>query len=99
HTTMATAIHQYEDKLLDFAYGELPPPEASAVESHVKSCPRCTQALEQIRGVRTTMSALPQEPAPSAGLESLLAYAEQAAKRSAAVPRAVAPWWKRMVAP
>jgi hypothetical protein len=96
---MATAIHQYEDKLLDFAYGELPAPEASAVESHVKTCPRCSQALEQIRGVRVTMSQLPQEAAPTAGLESLLAYAEQAAKRTAEAPRAGAPWWRRMVAP
>lgn len=96
---MATAIHQYEDKLLDFAYGELPAPEASAVESHLKSCVRCTQALDQIRGVRATMSPLPQEPAPTAGLDSLLAYAEQAAARNAATPRAGAPWWRRMVAP
>lgn len=96
---MATAIHQYEDKLLDFAYGELPAPEASAVESHVKSCSRCTQALDQIRGVRTTMSALPQVSAPTAGLESLLAYADQAARRSAQAPRAAAPWWRRVIAP
>jgi hypothetical protein len=96
---MATAIHQYEDKLLDFAYGELPAPEASAVESHLKSCARCTQALDEIRGVRLTMSALPQEPAPANGLDSLLAYAEQAAVRNAAAPRAGAPWWRRMVAP
>lgn len=96
---MATAIHQYEDKLLNFAYGELPAPEASAVESHLKSCARCTQALDQIRGVRATMSALPPEPAPIAGLDSLLAYAEQAAARNAAAPRAGIPWWRRIVAP
>jgi hypothetical protein len=96
---MATAIHQYEDKLLDFAYGELPAPEASAVESHLKSCPRCSEALNEIRGVRASMSALPQEPAPTAGLESLLAYAEQAAQRAKAGPRAQLPWWRRMIAP
>lgn len=96
---MATAIHQYEDKLLDFAYGELPAPEASAVESHVKSCPRCTQALDQIRGVRTSMAALPQVAAPDAGLESLLAYAEQAAARHAAAPKPGLPWWRRIIAP
>lgn len=97
---MATAIHQYEDKLLDFAYGELPAPEASAVESHVKSCPRCSQALEQIRGVRTHMAALPTLAAPDAGLESLLAYAEQAASRNAAAAKVTSPpWWRRMIAP
>ena len=96
---MATAIHQYEDKLLDFAYGELPAPEASAVESHLKSCARCTQTLDQIRGVRTTMGMLAPEPAPTEGLESLLAYAEQAAARNAAAPSAGVPWWRRVVAP
>src|SRR6187401_2433141 len=96
---MATAIHQYEDKLLDFAYGELPVPEASAVESHLKSCARCTQALDQIRGVRTSMSALPQVPAPQSGLESLFAYAEQAAARNASLPRPGLPWWRRVIAP
>ncbi len=96
---MATASHQYEDKLLDFAYGELPAPEASAVESHLKSCRRCSQALAQIRGVRTTMAALSQEPAPIAGLESLLAYAEQAAARNATAPKEGIPWWRRLVAP
>ncbi len=96
---MATAIHQYEDKLLDFAYGELPAPEASALESHLKSCARCSQALAQIRGVRTVMSALPQVPAPTAGLESLLAYAEQAAARNATTAKPAIPWWRRYVAP
>ncbi len=81
---MATAIHQTEDKLLGFAYGELPAPESSAVESHLESCARCTQALDQIQSVRMMMSALPQEPAPAQGLESLLAYADQAAARYAA---------------
>jgi hypothetical protein len=95
---MKTAVHQYEDKLLEFAYGELPTSEADAVEAHVRGCARCTKALGEIRAVRSTMAALPQVPAPDAGLESLLAYAEQAAARQRA---AASPWasWRRFLAP
>ncbi len=93
--------HQYEDKLLEFAYGELPAHEASAVDAHVKTCQRCTAALAQITSVRSAMSVLPAEPVPDKGLDSLLAYAEQAARRNAS--QAVVPpfWskWRRFVAP
>lgn len=96
---MKPAVHQYEDKLLEFAYGELPAPEASAVEAHVSGCPRCTQALNEIRTVRVAVGKLPQVEAPEAGLESLFAYADQAARRNAAGPAAAPSWWRRMMAP
>ncbi|HYO59723.1 zf-HC2 domain-containing protein [Archangium sp.] len=91
--------HAHEDRLLDFAYGELPPTEARLVEQHVQGCSRCSEALEGLRGVRTTMSRLPLESAPDAGLESLLAYAQQAARRSAAGPEPAPRWWRRLLAP
>ncbi|GMU61103.1 MAG: hypothetical protein AMXMBFR34_28660 [Myxococcaceae bacterium] len=95
---MKTAVHQYEDKLLEFAYGELPAPEAAAVDAHVRGCARCTEALSQITIVRSTMSALPLAPAPDAGLESLLAYAEQTAKRNADAKKQSV-WWRRYLMP
>ncbi|MEW5743674.1 MAG: zf-HC2 domain-containing protein, partial [Myxococcota bacterium] len=95
---MKTAVHQYEDKLLEFAYGELPAPEAAAVDAHVRGCARCTEALSQIHSVRNTMSQLPLVPAPDAGLESLLAYAEQTAKRNAQQKKQ-AVWWRRYLMP
>lgn len=91
--------HAHEDRLLDFAYGELPPSEARLVEQHVEGCSRCTEALDGIRGVRTTMSRLSMESAPDAGLESLLAYAQQSARRSAAGPEPAPRWWRRLLAP
>src|SRR5688572_33387243 len=96
---MKPAAHQYEDKLLELAYGELPAPEASAVESHVRTCARCTEALAEIRTVRSTMGQLPMEPVPDTGLESLFAYADQAARRNAAGPAPVMTWWRRMMTP
>lgn len=93
---MKSAAHQYEDKLLEFAYGELPQHEADAVDAHVRGCTRCSQSLSEIRSVRTTMAQLPMESAPDAGLESLLAYAEQAAKRSARPAPSI---WKRFLMP
>ena len=94
---MKSAAHQYEDKLLEFAYGELPQHEAEAVDAHVRGCNRCSQSLSEIRGVRATMAQLPMEAAPDAGLDSLLAYAEQAAKRNTAKPAPT--WWKRVLMP
>lgn len=91
--------HAHEDRLLDFAYGELPPSEAKVVEQHVVGCSRCTEALDGIRGVRTTMSRLSLQSAPDAGLESLLAYAQQSARRAAAGPEPAPRWWRRLLAP
>jgi len=80
------SAHRYEDRLLEFAYGELPAAEARSIEAHVKGCARCTGALREIDGVRRQMSQLAPEPAPEEGLESLLAYAQQAARRAQAGP-------------
>jgi hypothetical protein len=93
------AAHQYEDKLLELAYGELPAHEASAVESHVRGCTRCTEALQEIRAVRSTMGQLPAVEPPVEGLDSLYAYAEQAARRNSAGPAPQATWWRRLIAP
>ncbi|HYV44828.1 MAG TPA: zf-HC2 domain-containing protein [Myxococcaceae bacterium] len=88
--------HRYEDRLLEFAYGELPAAEARSIEAHVKGCSRCTGALREIEGVRLQMSQLAPEPAPDAGLDSLLAYAEQAARRAAAGPAPTRGWRRWM---
>ncbi|WP_223633614.1 anti-sigma factor [Corallococcus sp. EGB] len=95
----AQNVHAHEDRLLDFAYGELPASEAQVLEQHVQGCARCTKALADIRGVRTTMAQLSAEPAPDAGLESLLAYAEQAARRAAAGPEPKPSRWRRWLLP
>ncbi|AGC46398.1 hypothetical protein MYSTI_05111 [Myxococcus stipitatus DSM 14675] len=92
-------VHAHEDRLLDFVYGELPVSEAQAVESHLQGCPRCTQTLNEIRGVRVTMAQLSEEPAPDAGLESLLAYAQQSARRAAAGPVPQPSRWRRWLLP
>ncbi|RKG55931.1 zf-HC2 domain-containing protein [Corallococcus sp. AB011P] len=95
----AQNAHAHEDRLLDFAYGELPASEAHALEQHVQGCARCTKALADIRGVRTTMAQLSSEPAPDAGLESLLAYAQQSARRAAAGPEPKPSRWRRFLLP
>lgn len=87
---MNVGVHQYEDKLLDYAYGELPAHEAAAVDAHVRTCAKCSQALDQIKGVRSVFAPLPMVAAPEAGLESLLAYADQHARRAKTEKQA--PW-------
>ncbi len=91
---MNAGVHQYEDKLLDYAYGELPAHEAAAVDAHVRTCAKCSQALVQIRGVRSVFAPLPMVAAPDAGLESLLAYADQHARRAKETKQAP---WRRWV--
>lgn len=91
---MTAGVHQYEDKLLDYAYGELPAHEAAAVDAHVRTCAKCSQALAQITGVRSVFAPLPMVAAPDAGLESLLAYADQHARRARTEKQAP---WRRWV--
>lgn len=95
---MSSAAHQYEDRLLEFAYGELPLHEAEAVEAHLRGCARCADSVAQLRSVRSVMTQLPQVAAPAAGLDSLLAYADQAARRNAELARP-RPWWSRFIVP
>jgi hypothetical protein len=88
-----------EDKLLDFTYGELAAADAQDVEAHLKGCPACQGALEAIEGVRRVMARLPVESAPDNGLESLMGYAEQAARWVQAGPAPKSTWWRRWVIP
>lgn len=94
-----SAVHDYADRLLDLAYGELPNPEAKELEQHVRGCSQCANALDDIKGVRRVMGALPAAKEPDAGLESLMAYAEQAARRASAGPAPSSAGWRKWLAP
>ena len=74
--------HPNDDRLLELAYGEVPASEARTLRQHVDGCARCRKVLEGIAEVRTAFRAVPTAPAPERGLESLLAYGEQAAARA-----------------
>src|SRR5260370_3089238 len=87
-----------EEKLVDYAYGELKSDQAKTVEAHLESCPRCADALIAMKRVRQTMSRLPIAPAPVKGLDSLIAYAEQTAHR-AQLRQKRRPVWVRWLVP
>ena len=74
--------HPDDDRLLELAYGEAPTSETRALRQHVDGCARCRTVLEEIAEVRSAFRSVPTEPAPERGLESLLAYGEQAAARA-----------------
>ena len=74
--------HPDDDRLLELAYGEMPASEARALRQHVDGCARCRQVLDGIAEVRTAFRSIPGEPPPERGLDSLLAYGEQAAARA-----------------
>jgi len=80
--TARVSPHPDEDRLLELAYGEVPPAEARTLCQHVDGCTRCRDVLQGIAEVRSAVRSVPPEPAPQRGLESLLAYGEQAAARA-----------------
>lgn len=94
---MTQVTHMPDDTLLDFAYGELSEDLVSTVSAHVASCAQCAAAVASIRGVRTTMAKLPVETAPEAGLDSLLSYADLAARRNAQPAKRATPWWAKLL--
>jgi len=75
-------VHPDDDRLLELAYGEMPAAEARTLRKHVDGCARCRGVLDGIAEVRSAFRSVPAEPAPERGLESLLAYGEQAAARA-----------------
>ncbi len=96
---MSSTVHPQQDNLLALAYGELAPEDAKRVELHVKGCSQCAEAFGSIQRVRQTMSQLPSVPAPKRGLDSLLAYAEQAARRARSGPARTPSRWRRVLLP
>ena len=53
-------IHPTEDQLLLLAYGELPAPHASEIETHIAACTVCAQQLAQLERGRVALDvALP----------------------------------------
>jgi len=96
---MSSTVHPQQEKLLELAYGELAGSDAKRLELHLQACPRCAEALSSIRRVRQTMSQLPTLEAPERGMDSLLAYAEQAARRARSGPASAPSWWSRLIVP
>jgi anti-sigma factor RsiW len=47
--------HPHEDRLLLFAYGELPEPEATELETHLGACVACREALERLERARVAL--------------------------------------------
>jgi len=93
----ANSCATVQELLLDYAYGELESAPRQDVDAHLTGCADCRLALRQLSGTRTLMSQLAPEPAPEAGLDSLLAYAEQAASRREARPHMVSVLWRWLV--
>lgn len=83
---VADSCARVDELLLDYAYGELDGARAREVEDHLSACPACRAALAKVADTRRAMAVLTPELAPSAGLDSLLAYAEQAASRARTSP-------------
>jgi TolA-binding protein len=78
-----------DERLVDYAYDELPSPDRKGVEAHLVGCARCRASVEEMAQTRRVMQSLVEEPPPDAGLESLIDYARKGAeRRTMASPRA-----------
>jgi anti-sigma factor RsiW len=60
--TNDTYNHPSADELLLFAYGELPPPRAAAVEAHVAGCAGCHAQLAELDRARVGVDWALQQP-------------------------------------
>ncbi|HZY03938.1 MAG TPA: zf-HC2 domain-containing protein, partial [Anaeromyxobacteraceae bacterium] len=70
-----------QDRLLEFAYGELDRRRAGEVQAHLEACPACAGVYRRIAGVREVMGRLEPEPPPDGGERVVLAAAREAADR------------------
>lgn len=70
-----------KEKLIGYLYDDLDAEGKSAIESHLDTCPSCTQALEKLGRTRNLMKAWSDEDPPA---------------NLVFVPDRL-PWWKRLV--
>jgi len=74
------ACKEVQEKLSAFIDNELPPPEHSLIERHLKQCQFCTQEEKSLRKINDLLDSIPDEsPVPT--------FASTAVQRAAA--------WKR----
>lgn len=63
----ASACSTLEARLEDYVEGLLTPSEAGEVETHVRGCPRCADALDRAQSSVNLLSAVRTRPLPEAG--------------------------------
>jgi len=85
-----------DELLLEYAYGELEGERRCAFEAHLAGCVSCQVSLRELTATRQAMQ-LPVEPAPEAGLESLLAYAKNAVAQQEPPRRSAWRWLAPLV--
>jgi TolA-binding protein len=81
---MTVSCTQFEDLLLDLAYGELDDETSDRLRTHAAGCPSCRSSLEEIMITRKLVSG-PSTPEPGSAMDAVvLEAAVAAAARSAA---------------
>jgi len=71
--------HPTDDQLLLLAYGEVPAPHTSEIETHIATCAVCAQQLARLERARVALEvALPKQPRPVARWAALSGLAAAA---------------------
>ncbi len=74
---MSECCEAYADRLIEFAWDDLPAVNAREVELHAASCHACRAELASIRALRRTVERLAVETPPEGGEHILSAAARE----------------------
>lgn len=55
------------EELALYFYGELPPPAATSLQAHVRTCASCRQELDELRAIRSALADVPAVTTPPDG--------------------------------
>jgi anti-sigma factor RsiW len=67
--------------ITDYLEGALPAAEQRRLETHLATCPGCTEYLEQMRAVAGSLGGLREESIPAELRDSLIASVRELRKR------------------
>ena len=85
-----------------YALSALDPDDLQAFEAHLASCPECQASVAELRPLVDALALMNEAAEPADGLrEQILASARAEYRRSEptgqAIPKKLAPWWRRPV--
>ena len=87
--------YRFTNRVSDYVEGSLTPSEKVLFESHLKTCPKCQQRVEGVRGVRQALSSLPRRttsPTFEAVLHANLRRVQRMDRQGFGLPRLVPAW-------
>lgn len=92
HERHAPTIAADDPRLSEWLDGRLPAAEAAAIERLVAASPELTRLVEELRGMRAALAAVPSTPPPPGFVRDVLAAVDVAGDEAAAEAEVEAEW-------